>query len=423
MKHRKVITVLMTVLLSASVLAGCGSKAERSAMSSDMSGTAAAVTEAEDMEKEETPSQEEQTEQPAGVQGSERKDIIFASSGETEDAEASGREDSGAAGAEEKASVGGTASSGDFPADISGNSSASVGEAPSLAGEESGYNSTGDPVFKDGPGVITALDGTQLRVCIFGDDQFDHYRQADGIAALVSKYCNAEVFNCAISGTTAAMDESDNTSDRHWGSVSLCGMTRAAAGELEPGFISVYEDAYRSFLSCDMSKVDVFVLSYGANDFRGSYKLATDYTEDRYTYAGALNYSVRMLRRQYPGAQIIVITPSYAVYFDGDKYLGDTNTYRNSYGSMIEYVAAAIRVAEAYRSDYIDAYRWMGITGDNYWQYLDDGVYFNGQARRRMAQMISRLILRHNGYDVPTETNLDTLDYSTLTRAEGSRNS
>ena len=419
MKHRRVITVFLAALLSVSVLAGCGNKTERTAVPDPgVPGSAASESASESPEPEDAPSQEEQAEQPAGEPGSERKDIIFASSGE---AEVTGREDAGTSDSEEKVSVGGSAVSNEFPADISGNSSASVGEAPNLAGEESGYNSAGDPVFKDGPGVITALDGTQLRVCIFGDDQFDHYRQADGIAALVSKYCNAEVFNCAISGTTAAMDESDNTTDRHWGSVSLCGMARAAAGELAPGFISVYEDAYRNFVSCDMNKVDVFVLWYGANDFRGSYQLATDYTEDRYTYAGALNYSVGLLKRKYPGAQIIVISPSYAVYFDGDNYLGDTNVYRNSYGSMIEYVMAAIHTAELHEADYIDSYRWMGITGDNYWQYLDDGVYFNGQARRRMAQMISRIILRRNGYDIPTETNLDTLDYSTLTRTGDGR--
>ena len=417
MRKRQIGVLFAAAALIVSMLSGCGKGTER------MNTTAAAQTPSEALSAEnpddaQSPDEEEgsagdweaipEEESAAGSGTAEA-----ASSGETER-----EENAGAAAADKTSAQAKPAQSAGSAADVSGNSSAAAGTAPSLNGTGSTVNAAVETVYEDAPGVVTALDGTQLRICIFGDDQFDLDRGADGISALVSKYCCAEVFNCAISGTTAAMDESDNADDNHWGSVSLCGMVRAAVGELDPSFISAYENAYRNFCSCDFSRTDVFVLSYGANDFRGGYQLATDFTEDRYTYAGSLNYSLRMLKRQFPNAQIIVITPCYAAYFDGEHFLGDTNIWQNSYGTMLQYVDTAIAAAKAYNFDYIDAYRWLGVTGENYWKYLDDGVYFNAQTKRNLAQMISRLILRHNGYDVPTETNLDTLDYSTLIRFE-----
>ncbi len=415
---RRLAAVLLSSVLSLTLLAGCGSQTERVQVASN------------------EPAAQEQTENATEDQAVAEAEVI-PSSAEAE-GESPANEPEEAAGAAEPVSEEEKAAA--EPAESAEEAAEEVPEAseenpesqeePEEGGKDTvpadeakpgdiiGYDRFGDRIYKDGPGIINSLDGTELRICIFGDSQFDHYRGADGVSALVSKYCHADVFNCAVGGSTASMWKGDSLYEENWDSFSLYGLSRAAVGEVDPEYLSRNEEAYQNFQSCNMDMVDVFVIAYGINDFLEERPIANDYLEDKYTYGGSLNSSVKLLMDHYPDAQYILVTPAYAVFFEGERYLGDGNIYDKGYGTLTEYVAAAIRVAQEFGIDYIDAYQWLGIWSGNYWEWLEDGIHLNSAARRKLAQMIARLILRYNGYYVPTETNLDTLDYSTLERTK-----
>ena len=426
---RKLAALLLSAVLSLTLLAGCGET--RSVQ------TAPNEPETQEQETVSVPEAQEQTEEQAEEQTGKEAEAIKSSAeaagespvsenGEPEDAAEpeSGEDEAGTSPEEpsgslsEEEAVETAEGDSDIQEETSEDGQDTVSAEEAEPGDVIGYDRFGDRIYKDGPGVVTSLDGTELRVCIFGDSQFDHYRGADGISALVSKYCHADVFNCAVGGSTASMWKGDSLYEENWDSFSLYGLSRAAVGEVDPGYLSRNEEAYQNFQSCNMDMVDVFIIAYGINDFLEERPIANDYLEDKYTYGGSLNSSVKLLMDHYPNAQYILVTPAYAVFFEGERYLGDGNIYDKGYGTLTEYVAAEIRVAKEYGIDYIDAYQWLGIWSGNYWEWLEDGIHLNSTARRKLAQMIARVILRHNGYNVPTETNLDTLDYSTLERTK-----
>ncbi len=268
---------------------------------------------------------------------------------------------------------------------------------------------------------ITAKDGGSIQVVFLGDSQLDNFRDETGIAYLVAQYCDANVYNLAMGGTAASLLPGEKHGIDEWESRCFLGMVYAITGKVEPELFSKYT-AYNIFKSCDFSKTDVFVIEYGLNDyFNGAAVNNPDNVLDLETYGGALHVGIDNLKQAYPNATFILCGPNYAQFFKNNQYLGDGNMLSNGKATLQEYAKTADQIAAEFNIGYLDAYWGLGINSYTADQYLMDGVHLSAEGRRSYAQMLSRIILRSQGYDVAPGTNLDEIDLSNLQRTTDSQ--
>lgn len=264
---------------------------------------------------------------------------------------------------------------------------------------------------------VTNKNGGQINIAVFGDSQFDNYRGENGIAYLLSYYLDANVYNMAMGGTTASVGEQYKyNSFDDWNERDFWGMANAAVGNItDTSFFEGYS-AHDAFEQCDFDKVDYFIIEYGVNDFILHHPRLSD--NDPTVYQGALLRGINLLKDKYPNAQIIVCAPTYVHmwYNVGGGYWIDGYITDNGYGTLYDFMTAAQEVADKTGSMQITPWTYWNMQEGNFKEYLVDGIHMNDTARRKYAQILSRIILRTSGYDVPSETDLDTLDYSTLVK-------
>ncbi|MDE5596828.1 MAG: hypothetical protein K2J04_03250, partial [Lachnospiraceae bacterium] len=134
-----------------------------------------------------------------------------------------------------------------------------------------------------------------MQIVFMGDSIIDFDREFDGVASLVSDACNAEVYNMAIGGTTAALLTDERYDYDNWESIGLLGVVNAILGNIDTTIFENYK-AGENLKNCDFSKTDYFIIEYGVNDFMAkgppSVYLENGETRDvsgTHTYAGALD--------------------------------------------------------------------------------------------------------------------------------------
>ena len=267
-------------------------------------------------------------------------------------------------------------------------------------------------------GYVTNRAGEQLQIVFFGDSQFDNFRDTSGVVYQIMQYCEANVYNCAIGGSSASYDKNDNTSTDSWNSLSGVGMSMVATGALNPSYLADYT-AYGPVTDCNFENTDVFVIEYGVNDYLAKHPLHGGTDTDPYSYHGAIDLIVSNLKNKYPNALYIVCTPTYA-FFNGKNIgnlTGDGNILSNGYATLSDYAGTAKNAADKLQVCYFDAYNTMGMDASTQDVYLLDGIHMNDSARHKYANMLAGIILRQIGYSMVKEgTDLDSFDFSTLTR-------
>lgn len=267
-------------------------------------------------------------------------------------------------------------------------------------------------------GYVTNRAGEQLQIVFFGDSQFDNFRDTSGVVYQIMQYCEANVYNCAIGGSSASYDKNDNTSTDSWNSLSGVGMSMVATGALNPSYLADYT-AYGPVTDCNFENTDVFVIEYGVNDYLAKHPLHGGTDTDPYSYHGAIDLIVSNLKNKYPNALYIVCTPTYA-FFNGKhigNLTGDGNILSNGYATLSDYAGTAKNAADKLQVCYFDAYNTMGMDASTQDVYLLDGIHMNDSARHKYANMLAGIILRQIGYSMVKEgTDLDSFDFSTLTR-------
>lgn len=257
-----------------------------------------------------------------------------------------------------------------------------------------------------------------MQIVVIGDSQFGMFNGYDGLAYRVSQYCHANVYNMAIGGTCAALTQNESRDDDNWDSKSGIGMSRLLGGELKPDFLSDPSYAYQLdvYQHLDPSKTDVFIVEYGVNDFDAKVPLDTSFGQDQGSYRGALNSIMMTLTMHFPNAKIIVCTPTYAQFFQGGAYIGDSNTLDNGYGTLYDYVKAGINAVEGNNSGNVKAltpYYDIDINAGNAAENLIDGIHMNPEYRDKYAQLLSRVIIGQMGYSIPEDTDPSTVEWWT----------
>lgn len=250
-----------------------------------------------------------------------------------------------------------------------------------------------------------AEDRTQI--VVFGDSIWDSTRDETGVAHLVSQYMNADVYNCAIGGTKAAITTGHDTDNYDsWTSTSLIGMVNAAIGLVDPNrFLTGYV-AGGVMQNIDFSQTDYFIIAYGLNDYFSATSLDHDYNDywNVTNYRGALNYAIDRLRNHYPQAQILLISPTYCQFWSEGT---DGNTKDFGGGTCQDYFFVAQNTSQLENTLFIDAYVTLGINGYNAREYLADGIHLNAAGRELYAKAVSSCLK----YGKPGEVSGNSIHY------------
>ena len=243
---------------------------------------------------------------------------------------------------------------------------------------------------------------TPVNIVFFGDSQLANGRD-DGtdIPHLLGKRVpNSRIFNLAIGGTTASVEQStSDVSPENLASTSFLGMAYSFAGKSDRNAaLSSYPDILDTMNSIDPADVDYYILSYGTNDFLNGVPLDVDNYQPESVQAHALynsmNKAIEALEDVSPDAEFIILTPFYGLYVAEDgSYIGDSYIVSNGIGTLADYADKVKNVAESK-----DAQLFDGMYQSRFDLYLDtanDYLMDNLHLTLTGRQIVARL-LAHN---------------------------
>ncbi len=223
-----------------------------------------------------------------------------------------------------------------------------------------------------------------VEVLVLGDSIWDLERGETGIAALLERELpNVTVYNCAVTGSRAASDE-----------YGLYAMAKDIAGEEQISF-PADAAAGKVLRQVDFLHVDYILIAYGLNDYFGAVKRKNpDDCYDVTTYEGALCSSIELLRESCPGAEFVILSPTYCQGYSYGQVIHESTSYDYGGGTGSDYAASAERIADAYGYLFVDNYRELGISIHNGAAYLEDATHLTERGRRAYAENLAGHLAR-----------------------------
>ena len=210
----------------------------------------------------------------------------------------------------------------------------------------------------------------KVKIVVFGDSIWGDGRGEDGISEQVMEQMpNVEIYNCAIGGTSAALEGETQTWE-NWDSRSFNGMMYIATGVIPAEDLIAQDAAYEVMKTVDFNEMDYVIVSYGINDYFSDIPIYPQEYYDLTSYVGALRHGIRKMQKQYPHLEFILTSPTYTGWFSGERQF-----------ELGEYVEAARSVAEELDTHFIDMYHAFGKSADEKTEYLDDGVHLTAEGR------------------------------------------
>ena len=237
----------------------------------------------------------------------------------------------------------------------------------------------------------------EMQIVFLGDSIFDNSRDGTGIPYLTSVQCKADVYNLAIGGTSATVENGEPQGHAEWTSRSLVGVVNAMLGNISTDiFAGTRTKEILDNPNVDFTATNYFVIEYGINDF---FRAVSHNNPDKYfdvtTYSGALRYAVVNLKSLAPEATIILCGPNYAQFYAGDgRFIGDGNTLNTGNGTLFDYKGTCQYVANEQETWFFDAYGGLGIDGYTAEEYLEDGVHLTKAGRQLYADALAKMILQ-----------------------------
>ena len=257
-----------------------------------------------------------------------------------------------------------------------------------------------DIVFPEHEQVITEEDqvepqGNDLQLVFLGDSIFDSNRDGTGIPYLTAVQCNADVYNLAIGGTTATIKLTQSAENEKWDSTGLQGVVRAMQKKIPT---TIFEGTRTKEIldnpNVDFSKTDYFIIEYGINDyFEGAPRSYDGEPYSAYTYAGALRNAITDLREFAPDCTIVLCPPHYCQFYNGDRFVGDSNVTDKGAGTLRDYMGTCEYISGEQQTLFLNTYYDLGIDSYTADQYLEDGIHLTAEARQIYADALARLIL------------------------------
>lgn len=232
----------------------------------------------------------------------------------------------------------------------------------------------------------------KLNIVVFGDSIWDDKRYEDSVANLLAGYMNANVYNCAMGGTNAAL-VSEATQIEHWDSRSLNGMVYVATGRADADVQLAGYPANDIVKSIDFNDVDYFIFSYGLNDYFCGVDVYPEDLLDMTTYVGALRHATQVMKQTYPQADFLILSPTFCEFINLDNTIIDCTEKDFGGGNLEAYVEGAKTVSEEYSTLYLDMYNKSGINYDTASIYLYDGIHLSSEGRLLYARKVADFLL------------------------------
>ncbi|MBE5869374.1 MAG: SGNH/GDSL hydrolase family protein [Lachnospiraceae bacterium] len=226
-------------------------------------------------------------------------------------------------------------------------------------------------------------------VVLFGDSIIGNHTGSSSVAGVISGLSNARVYSMAVGGTTAAQVSGTR------GSFSTAIELFATGDVVRGAGLDNFGRSLEQYILDDHGGRRLcFVINYGLNDYFNGYSVANkDDIYDDTTYAGALRSGVDMLKKMYPDAVIVLMTPNYITVFEN----GTLQMSQNG-GTLVEYLNMVGQVAGGMNVGLLDNYTGLGIHAGNAKGYLEDGCHLNEAGRYLLGIRILEKIGRMAGY-------------------------
>lgn len=243
----------------------------------------------------------------------------------------------------------------------------------------------------------------QAEIVIFGDSVFGLVRDETAISAQLQELLGKSVYNAALGGTTMARQEGDGRLDYGKGSLSMLGLAKSVeAGDfgvqravrIRENVTDYFPDVIQGLDELDFSKVETVLLQQGVNDYHAGTPIDNpEDPYDPYTFLGALRSAVRSLRHANPEIRIVLVTPTYAWYFQEGEEL-TCEEVDHGQGVLEAYVEAELQAAGELDIEVIDVYHefYPHENPEDWALYTGDGLHPNEQGRRKLAERLAEAL-------------------------------
>ncbi len=223
------------------------------------------------------------------------------------------------------------------------------------------------------------IDLSNVSVVFLGDSIIGNYSGSLSIPGVVSGLSNASVYNCGVGGASASLRDKEVLSFPDYVDMLINNKMTFENSAMEQSISDFNKNKYEKLC---------FIINYGLNDYFDGQKVSSSDPYDIKTYSGALRVGISKLKENYPEAEIILMTPSFCVYFDsGAEKMGEKG------GILTDYVDTVVSLSEEMSVHYINSYLDLGVNFDNFKEYLDDGCHFNEKGRFMMGKlMVQKLV-------------------------------
>ncbi len=272
---------------------------------------------------------------------------------------------------------------------------------PTLDNSSSGTESTTDASSE--ASTVTSEDEQKdkVEIVFFGDSQIANARD-DGtdLPSLVSKRVpDSKVYNLAIGGTTVSVPATTSTyAPGELKSTCFLGMVYCLAGKSDRNeTLSSTPEVLSTMNSIDPSKVDFYVIEYGANDFFTHAPLdnTSDSGADVHSVFISLDKGIEVLKEISPNATFVIMTPFYGIYVDQNGgYIGDSYIVSNGIGTLADYARKIGNVAENTSNTYLFDTMFMSkcdLYLDTAGEYLMDNLHLTLKGRQIFARLLAHL--------------------------------
>lgn len=146
--------------------------------------------------------------------------------------------------------------------------------------------------------------------------------------------------------------------------------------------------------SYDMCRdADIIIVYGGTNDYgHGDAPFGEVGDSTRETFCGSVDYLLRALKRNYPQAQIVILTPARR---KGD--LAPSEHIRKSIQGypLLDYVCAIKEIAKSNELPVLDLYHKLPINpneSDDLQKYTTDGLHLNDEGHKLLAETIKNFL-------------------------------
>ncbi len=245
---------------------------------------------------------------------------------------------------------------------------------------------------------------TQYDIVFLGDSIIgteNHY----SVVELVGDKLGMTAFNGAFGGSTMSLSDGEiwgsisnnqwcmarlaqSITNEDWKSQKMAMSYAVSYEENNRQAFDYFEKRMEELTSVDFANTKVLVIEHGTNDYNASRSL--DNPKDLYditTFGGALRSSLKLLQKEYPDMQIVLLSPIYCEFPELNNQPGYLTDFGQ--GVLDDYVSLEQAIAEEFSVPFIDAYHNSGIWESNAEEYLADGLHLTDEGVILLSEFVA----------------------------------